>query len=642
MTDTSSKHSHTTQSNHQHSHSHQHGYLNLFNYLLAVILFFVSFFLTNDLLKNGALIIALFLAGHHVILEGFSDTWQHSLAAKRFLPSVDILMAIAAIGAVIIKEYREAALLMIIFAGAHYLEGYSESRSRKEISNLLALNPTQARRINSDQSIELIDINEIKLGNLIRVLPGDQIPIDGQIISGTALIDQAMITGESGLVEKQIDDFVFGGTINAGGSFNLVAKKTSEETVIAKIIQMVQTTQNSLSPTASLINKLEPIYVSIVLLAAPIFFLIGWKLLNWTVAISFYRTMIFLMGASPCALAVTDIPATLSAISNLARHGILFKDGTALALMNDIQAIAFDKTGTITSGQPSVTDVVFLNKLSVAKQNEYEALIYAMEQASNHPLASAILEHFSVISTLDLLVENTIGVGLTTSYQGKDYFLGKSSHLNQLDQKITEQLNNWAEAGKTAIVFSENEKVIAMIAFRDEPKASAQAALAYFKATNIPTVLITGDTTISGHAIGQAVGVDQVYGNVMPEEKRNLVLKLKQQYGTMAMIGDGINDAPALVAADVGIAMGDGTDIAIDVADAVLMENDLGKIAYIHRIAKKLRRIIIQNMVLALGVVVILLVTNILQLTTLPVVVVFHEGSTLLVIINGLRLLKNI
>ncbi len=618
--------------------------ISLFSGKLPAILFFIGLatYILGLIFNNMIfLIIALVLCGYEMVIEGIIETIQDSIKNRKFSPNVHVLMTIGSLGAVIIKEYSEAALLMIIFAGANLLEEYVEGKSKKEITSLLEMNPTTARRIKVDGEVEVISVEELEIGDKLKVLNGDQIPTDGIVLEGVSAVDQSAITGESIPVEVSKDSNVFGGTINGEGVLVMEVSKDSSETVFAKIIEMVSQAQDNISKTAAFIKRLEPIYVTIALLSAPLFYLMGFYLLNWTQEMSFYRTMVFLIGVSPCALAATDIPATLSAISNLAKQGVLFKGGSFLSNFSDIRAIAFDKTGTLTEGIPHVTDVIFISEKQTYN-DLYTNVIYSMEQGSNHPLAKAIIEHFSNARTLDLEVENLVGIGLTTTYQGDEYMIGKPTSFNSVDNNIIRIKDEFENAGKTVVLFSVNKQIKAIIAVLDTPKESAKVALNYFKNNDIETVMITGDAKLTGEAIGKQLGLDQVMADILPKDKSEIIKQLQSKYEVVSMVGDGVNDAPALVTSDIGFAMGSGTDIAIEAADAVLMVNDLEKITYTHKIAKKLRKVIIQNIILAMSVVLFLIIINILGAVDLSKAVVIHEGSTILVIISGLRMLKKI
>lgn len=635
----------------EHTHNHERGEkVELILYFIGVIIFIATFFLpetinfklgtleiTSHIIKNSLLFIAMVIAGYHVIIEGIVDTVKNTIKYKRFKPNVHILMTLAAIGALLIDQFGEGSLLILIFAGAHNLEEYAEGKSQREIKNLLNLNPTQARKINLDGSITIIRVEDLKVGDKLQVLNGDQVATDGVILSGISTIDEASITGESIPKEKTVGDIVFGSTINGNGTFTMEVTKDSKDTVFAKIVELVSQTQTNISKTAVLIKRIEPVYVTIVLIIAPLFFLLGQFVFGWDN--SFYRTMVLLIGASPCALAATDIPASLSAISNLAKNGILFKGGSYLSNFADINAIAFDKTGTLTEGKPVVTNQYFKKDLDENQVNLYLDILVAMEKHSNHPLAEAIINHVTINKEIKLEAQNIIGVGLTTKYDNNEYKIGKPSSYNKLNDEITNITSLYESEGKTVIYFGVNNEVVGLIAIQDIPKETSIKAINYFNSNNIQTVMITGDAIKTGEAIGKQLGISQVIGNVLPEDKANIITSLKNDHGVVSMVGDGVNDAPALAISDVGIAMGSGTDIAIDAADAVLMQNDLEKLTYTHRVSKKLRSIVWQNIIFAMTVVVFIITMNIIGLMQMPFAVVIHEGSTILVIINGLRML---
>ena len=630
---------------HEHSHDHDHshgGKTEVIMFFAGLVAFLIALFVNTGTLKTTLYISSLVLSGYHIIIEGFLDTFRQTIQRKKFMPNIHILMTLAAIGAVIIGEYMEAALLILIFGGAHFLEHYAEDKSNQEITNLIKINPTTARRLKENGTTEIVDIAHLKVGDKLSVLNGDQIPTDGIVISGSSSIDQSSITGESIPVEKKTGDTLYGSTMNGEGTLVMEVTKDSSETVISKIIELVSQTQNNMSKTAALIKKIEPKYVTIVLLLTPIFYLLGLYIFQWTSYDSFYRTMVFLIATSPCALAVTDIPATLSAISNLAKRGVLFKGGSYLSNLSDLTAVAFDKTGTLTTGKPVVTDVYFGDDVTEEEQKKFEEIIVSMESKSNHPLAQAIIKHYGDIVPFELEVENIIGVGLIAVSGQITYKIGKPTSYNVIPDDIKKQTEIFEHEGKTVVYFGSDEKVFALIAIQDVPKDTSKVAIEYFKDENIHTVMLTGDAKRTGEAIGRQLEIDEVRGNVMPDEKAAIISTLKDTYPVMAMVGDGVNDAPALVTADIGVAMGEGTDIAIDVADAVLMKNDLSKFAYTHKLAKKLRKVVWQNIVFALAVVVLLVISNVIGQMNMTLAVIFHEGSTLAVIFNGLRLLKGV
>ncbi|MFS7403357.1 heavy metal translocating P-type ATPase [Carnobacterium maltaromaticum] len=636
--------------NHEHDHEHENGGGHNHSHgdsKSAVILFFagltafiVALFLTDSsLLQTILFISAMLLSGYHIMLEGITDTIEATKRKRKFSPNVHILMTVAAIGATIIGNYEEGALLIIIFAAAHFMEEYAEGRSKREITNLLKMNPTEARLIEADGSVKVVDVSVLKIGDKLQVLNGDQIATDGVILSGVTSIDESSINGESIPREKTVGDEVFGSTINGNGTFTMEVTKDSSDTLFAKILQLVNQSQSNLSKTATKIQKIEPYYVTAVLIIVPIFILLGPSIFSWTWNESFYRGMVFLISASPCALAASAVPATLSGISNLAKRGVLFKGGSYLANLAGIKAVAFDKTGTLTKGKPSVTDFYFDEIDEATTEQNYIDLIVAMEKTANHPLANAILGKFEAKESIELEVENEIGKGLVAQYNGAVYQIGKPTVFKNVSSKIKNHNEQYSKDGKTVVYFAKDNQVIGLIAMMDVPNANAIEVISYLKSQNIHTTMITGDSEVTGQAVGRQLGIDEVIGNVLPENKAQVIKDQQARYGTVAMLGDGVNDAPALVTADIGVAMGDGTDIAIDVADAVLMQNDLTKFSYAHKVSKRLDRVVWQNIIFSMLIVAILVTLNILGKMDITIGVIAHEGSTLIVILNGLRLL---
>lgn len=632
------EHEHENGGGHNHSHGDSKSAVILF--FAGLTAFIVALFLTDSsLLQTILFISAMLLSGFHIMLEGIIDTIEATKRKRKFSPNVHILMTVAAIGATIIGNYEEGALLIIIFAAAHFMEEYAEGRSKREITNLLKMNPTEARLIEADGSVKVVDVSVLKIGDKLQVLNGDQIATDGVILSGVTSIDESSINGESIPREKTVGDEVFGSTINGNGTFTMEVTKDSSDTLFAKILQLVNQSQSNLSKTATKIQKIEPYYVTAVLIIVPIFILLGPSIFSWTWNESFYRGMVFLISASPCALAASAVPATLSGISNLAKRGVLFKGGSYLANLAGIKAVAFDKTGTLTKGKPSVTDFYFDEIDEATTEQNYIDLIVAMEKTANHPLANAILGKFEAKESIELEVENEIGKGLVAQYNGAVYQIGKPTVFKNVSSKIENHNEQYSKDGKTVVYFAKDNQVIGLIAMMDVPNANAIEVISYLKSQNIHTTMITGDSEVTGQAVGRQLGIDEVIGNVLPENKAQVIKDQQARYGTVAMLGDGVNDAPALVTADIGVAMGDGTDIAIDVADAVLMQNDLTKFSYAHKVSKRLDRVVWQNIIFSMLIVAILVTLNVLGKMDITIGVIAHEGSTLIVILNGLRLL---
>lgn len=638
-------HDHKHEHNHDHDHgaasscghNHDHGKLPVILYFIGLALYLVALITPFPLMVSNLLMLtAMLTAGYHVILEGIGETIKDSLRLKKLWPNVHILMTLAAIGAAIIGDFDEGALLILIFSGAHFLEDYAEGRSKREITALLKMNPTEARLIQADGEVSLVDVATLKIGDQLRVLPGDQVPTDGVILSGGSTLNEASINGESMPQEKTTGADVYGSTINGNGTFTMEVTKDSADTIFAKILDLVNQSQRSLSPTATKIKRIEPIYVNAVLAIVPLFILAGALIFDWGWYTSFYRGMVLMISASPCALAASAIPATLSGISNLAKRGVLFKGGAFLANLAEVKVAAFDKTGTLTEGNPSVTDVYFVDS---TKEKQWSEVIVAMEKSANHPLAKAILNYFDKVNPLEIEVHNEIGKGLVATHEGKHYQIGKKDFFKNVSQEMTQQTEELTRTGKNVVFFSEDEVVVGYIAMMDLPQRSAAEVIKYLKEQRIHTVMVTGDAESTGKAVGNLLGIDEVRGNVLPENKSMIVEELQKVYGTTMMMGDGVNDAPALVKADIGFAMGDGTDVAIDVADAVIMKNDLTRFKYAHQVSKKLDKIVWQNMIFSMLVVASLVALNFLGKIDIGIGVLVHEGSTLVVILNGLRLL---
>ncbi len=632
---------HEHQSHGNHSHDHDHGKMPIISYFVGLGLAIIALFLNDEnlILQNILFSIATITSGYHVIiLEGIGETIANTKIKKKFTPNSHILMGLAAIGASLIGNFWEGTLLILIFSGAHFLEDYAEGRSKREVTKLLEMNPTTARLILPDGNTKIVDVNELKVGDQLQVLNGDQVPIDGIILSGTTSIDESSINGESIPKEKSKGDGVFGSTINGTGTFTMEVTKENKDTVFSKILQLVNQNQDNQTKAASIIQKFEPKYVNLVLIVIPLVMVLTPFLFNWTWSDSIYRGLVLLVAASPCALAAATVSVTLSTTSNLAKKGVLSKGSTYLSQLADLGAIAFDKTGTLTKGKPEVTNYYFADSVN---EESIIDIIVALEKESNHPLANAILEKFEAKNKIDIEVTNQIGKGLTGDYNQNNYRIGKPTSFHDVSKEYIRLNNEWATEGKTVVYVAENEEVIGLIALMDIPNEHARTTIDYFKKLGIHTTLITGDSEMTGKAVGEQLGIDEVIANVMPEDKSRIIDEQKEKYGVIAMVGDGVNDAPALVNADVGIAMGDGTDVAVEVSDLVLMQNNLSKLVQSHKISSKMSRVIWQNIIFSMAVVAFLVVVSLLGLTDITISVIIHEGSTLVVILNGLRLLTS-
>lgn len=619
---------------------HRHTQTPVTLYFIGLALTIVALFVTdsNIVLRNILFTIATIVAGYHVIiLEGVGETIENTKRRRRFTPNSHILMGLAAIGASVIGNFWEGTLLILIFSGAQFLEHYAEGRSKREITKLLQLTPTTARLIMPNSNTQIVEVKDLKVGDRLQVLNGDQVPIDGVILSGTTSIDESSISGESIPREKYKGDQVFGSTINGSGTFIMEVTKENKDTLFSKILQLVNQNQNNQTKAASIIQRLEPKYVNFVLISIPIIVIGAVVLFNYTWVESIYRGLVLLVATSPCAIAAATVSVTLSATSNLARNGVLSKGSTYLSQLADIKAIAFDKTGTLTKGKPEVTNYYFSDTIN--KEHIIDIII-ALEKESNHPLADAILHKFEPKDLLSISTTNHIGKGLEGNYNNKRYRIGKPTSFDKASEEYSNLNQKWSSKGNTVVYVAEEENVIGIIALMDTPREEAKATINYFQKLGIHTILITGDSEITGKSVANDLGIDEAITNVMPHDKSTIINNQKQEHGVTAMVGDGVNDAPALVNADVGIAMGDGTDVALEVSDLALISNDISKLVYAHKTSTKMKRVIWQNIFISMGVVAFLVTASFINLTDITTSVIFHEGSTLVVILNGLRLLR--
>ncbi|MFP7699585.1 heavy metal translocating P-type ATPase [Candidatus Phytoplasma pyri] len=627
-------------------------------YLFIFLPFFLFNFLdfspskTKEFFQIILTFVILILIGYHILYEGFTETFKETIKNKKFTPNIHILMALSALCSIYIKNFNESIILIIIFSGANFLEEHAESKSQKEIKNLLKMAPTKARLLKENNNIEIIDVKKLNIGDHILILNGDQIPSDGIIFSGNSTINEANITGESLPIDKKEGDNVFCSTINITNSFIMEIKSKSDETIFYKIIELVYQNKNNISKKASFIKKIEPIYVKLILIIVFIILIIG-KIKQTYTPDLFYKIIIFLTVASPCALAVADIPATLSAISNLANKKILSKGGRTLEIFSNIKNIAFDKTGTLTKGKSVVENFIFKNNILEKDKKKYLDILFAMEKNSNHPIAFAIKNFLeknkNIDNNLEIEIKNLLGVGIEAFYKKKFYKVAKIDSFTNISNDILLKTKKFLSEGKTVIGLSCDNEIIILITILDKLREETKEVIKYFNDQKINTFMITGDNYQTALSFKKKIFLKKIFHNILPHEKSEIILKLKNKYGTIAMVGDGVNDTPALVNADVGITLKEGTDIAIDVSDVILMQNNLKQIIYLHKLSIKLKRILWQNIIFSITVICLLIFINFWPYyifkngnkgLNLIIAVFCHELSTILVILNGLRMLK--
>ncbi|MBC1494589.1 heavy metal translocating P-type ATPase [Listeria welshimeri] len=606
---------------------------------------------------SGILIIVGWLVGNEVgdfwtaviflsafVIGGFEQAKegiQATIKTKKL--NVELLMILAATGASIIGYWFEGAILIFIFSVSGALETYTTNKSKREITKLMAFQPERAFLLLPNGDLKEIAAKDLQLDDMVLVRPGESVPIDGVIVRGSTTLNEAAINGESVPAMKSAGSEVFGGTVNVSSAITVKVTQTFDNTIFSKIIRLVETAQSEPSKTARFIERFEDAYVKAVLLFVLVMMFLPHFALGWSWNETFYRAMVLLTVASPCALVASVTPATLAAISNGARHGILFKGGVHLENLRGIKAIAFDKTGTLTNGTPVLTDRLFAE--NVDKQ-EIINMVVALERQSLHPLAAAITQDLDAEVTeniTEIEITDVPGWGVQADYKGEIWQVGKAGFVGTESARefLSGAFEKLASEGKTVVYVAKSGVVLAMFALKDTCRPEAMRTIKALQAKGIKTIMVTGDNEQTGAAIQAELGMDQVVSGCLPEKKVDVIKELSISYGSVAMVGDGINDAPALAHAAVGIAMGKGTDIAMETADVVLMKNDLEKIPYAFALSKRLYWISWQNICFAIAVILVLITANVFQLINLPFGVVGHEGSTILVILNGLRLLKS-
>lgn len=577
------------------------------------------------------------------VIGGFSQAMEgiKTLVVERDL-DVNLLMILAAVGAGCIGYWAEGAILIFIFSLSGALESYTMARSSKDISALMDLKPEMAVRCR-DGSEEKVHISELEVGDLIIVRNGERIPADGIIQEGRSSVDQASITGESIPVDKNPGDEVFAGTLNGEGALYVQVSASSESSLFAKIITLVQEAQSEMPKSQVFMERFERIYARVVLGITLVLILVPPLLMGWTWNHAIYKAMVFLVVASPCALVASIMPAMLSAISNRARKGVLFKGGAHLENLARVQVVTFDKTGTLTRGRPEVTDMLMFHGIS---ESECLTAAASIESLTTHPLARAIVarsEEQGLPLERPTDFQAVTGWGVQASYQGDFWSIGKPGWFEEpaMCELVKKELFRLENEGKTVIVIQRNDTIAGLIALQDQIRPEAQQLIHRLRSIGVRTAMLTGDQEMTAHKIAKEAGIDLVYAELLPEDKLRIIQELQAQYGRVAMVGDGVNDAPALAAANVGIAMGKvGSDAALETADMVLMNDDLANIESSIRLGRKMNRIIKQNMVFAGAVILTLIFSNFVSNIPLPLGVVGHEGSTILVILNGLRLLR--
>ncbi len=580
-----------------------------------------------------------------------TQTIQHAWhAVRRLQLDVDVLMFAAAIGATLLGHYEEGAFLLFLFGLGHAGEDMALDRARSAIESLGRLTPDTAAILSEDGTVEDIPVEQVRVGQHVLVRPFDRLPVDGRVLEGASAVDQASITGESIPVDKTAGDEVFAGTMNGEGRLIVEVAKRADETTLARVIRMVEEAQTTKSPTQLFTERIEKRYVPVVFSATAVLIVLP-PLLGLSPRMGngtmwggwFYQAMAFLTAASPCALAIGTPAAVLCGIARAARVGVLVKGGGYLELMGRLRAIAFDKTGTLTVGRPVLSDIVSLDG---REENEVLALAAAIEQQITHPLAEAIIRQARSRS-LPLSraedVRQIAGFGAVGGIDSAAVGVGKPERDGrELSDSVRQRVAALRQQGKTVVMVTRDHEPVGLLALRDEPRQISRPTLDHLRKLGIEHVaMLTGDHPAAAEAIAREMGVDASHAGLLPEQKVQQIDAMIEQFGQVAMVGDGVNDAPALAHASLGIAMGAaGADVAMETADVVLMGSDLGRLPEAIGLSRFSRRIIKQNLVIALGVIAVVSPLAALGFAHLGLAVLLHEGSTVVVVLNSLRLLR--
>ncbi|MBG9454465.1 cadmium transporter [Lysinibacillus sphaericus] len=595
----------------------------------------------TDPLTIGMFIIAILVGGIGIFKTGF-----HNLA--RFEFDMKTLMTIAVIGAAIIGEWEEAAVVVFLFAVSEALEAYSMDKARQSIRQLMDIAPPTAtiKRAHGEHFHEMeLPTEEIEIGDILIVKPGQKIAMDGIVVSGLSAVNQAAITGESIPVSKTVDDEVFAGTLNEEGALEVRVTKRVEDTTIAKIIHLVEEAQAEKAPSQQFVDRFAKYYTPAIMIVAllvavlPPLFIGDWQ--HWI-----YQGLAVLVVGCPCALVVSTPVAIVTAIGNAARQGVLIKGGIHLEQLGHIEAIAFDKTGTLTKGQPAVTDIITSQEMS---EDYVLQLVAAVEKQSQHPLAKAILQNLHEKNLTEFIptdFQSVTGKGAYATVDDQIIYVGSLkwiATLTTVDEMIKEQVHKLQQQGKTVVAAVSNNQFIGMIGIADQLRQESKDVLNKLNGLKVKhKVMLTGDAEPTAQAIATSLNMTDVRASLLPAEKLMAIKDLRAQFGAVAMVGDGVNDAPALAAADIGIAMGGaGTDAALETADIALMSDDLTKLPYTIGLSRKTLRIIKENIIFALALKLIALLLVIPGWLTLWIAIFADMGATLLVVLNSLRLIKS-
>ncbi len=657
-------HAHDDKGGHA-GHTHAHGgvfgeHTELIFALIAGVCVLAGWLLDRadagpDWLPQALYVGAYFFGGYFTVKEALEN-----LLARRF--EIDTLMLVAAAGAAALGNWAEGGLLLFLFSLGHSLEHFAMGRARQAIEALAKLAPETAVRKRGEE-LEEVPVASLAPGDVVLVKPNERLPADGVVVKGTSSVNQAPVTGESIPVDKspvqdgasaitafdRVDaaNRVFAGTINGAGAMEVMVARLASQSTMARVVQMVAEAEAQRSPTQQFTDKFERVFVPVIL-ALVALLMLAFLVIDEPFSASFYRAMAVLVAASPCALAISVPSAVLSGVARAGRSGVLVKGGGPLENLGSLNSIAFDKTGTLTEGRPKLTDVIVA---SGANEDELLALVVAVESHSDHPLASALVK-----GGRDRLKSDTVAVraddvrgltgrGVQATVDGETVYIAKPVLFSELDgmllpPELAAANEKLVQSGRTTMIVRKGSRFLGVIGVMDTPRAAAPGVMAQLRELGIERlVMISGDNQQVADAVARTVGLTEARGDLMPEQKVEAIKALRERHGKVAMVGDGVNDAPAMANATVGIAMGAaGSDVALEAADVALMSDDLSQLPFAVGLSRRTRRVIKQNLWVSLGVVAVLIPATIFGLN-IGTAVLFHEGSTILVVINALRLL---
>ena len=637
---------------HDHGHDHSHGDGELFaegkplianrpiQIILASGILFVLGHVFEWLSFSPTIVTVTYMAG--AIIAGYEIAiLAYKSLVKRHTVGPAMLVCIACVASFIIGHPEEGAAVTFLYYIAEFLEDLAEHRAKRSIKSLVEIAPDTARVKVGDKE-EIRNVDEVEIGDIVIVKPGDKVPLDGEVISGSSSINQASITGESLPVLKEVGDNVFSGTVNEDGYLEIRVTTAAKDSVISKIVTLVKRSQLNRSETETMVERVAKYYTPIMMIAAicvafipPLLF--GQNLVDWV-----YKALSLLVISCPCAFLISTPVGMVSAITSATRNGVIIKGSTYVEEMRNVKAVIFDKTGTLTEGKLKLSDVDVLDENYT--EEGIVKIAASLESQSSHPIAQAIVNHADENGIIFDVIEefrNVPGKGIVANIKGKQFYAAKEAIIEGSSFDISrDEINKYSSEGKTLIFVGNAEKVLGIITVSDKIRDNASEVIADLKGQGVQTIMLTGDNKLAAKSVASEIGIDYVYSNLMPEDKLNILDTIRNKFGDVAMVGDGINDAPALARSNIGIAMGAaGSDVAIETADIALMQDDISKLPYLFALSRKTMGIIKQNISIAIAVKLLCVILAIMGIITLMMSVGFGDlGLTILVILNSFRI----